>query len=286
MVPIELPTFEATWWPLQMETIPGSGEAITVAVLARAASGQSQIRQSVAPAALTAMFGHGAGKGMQTMVGSTVIELQRQLDNGVPPAALEPPFGGFQFGHARDGVARDLNEVFDIAVRLSAAFGQSGFGRHQEVSDSSRIAFNDWADRVQLELVEHDRKIAWQTEHFQVKVKLANKRVQFGVLRGPYAANLGVLRPGHTSGDSRSLKAKVFDLEALRRDQVMTVQRVEMLVGCPPYQALGAFTRREVDGYHQTLEFIEHEARQRQVPLITCQDAAAAARHIETQIAA
>jgi hypothetical protein len=231
------------------------------------------------------MFGP-AGKGMQAMVSAVVVGLQQQLDAGVPVPQLVPAFGGFDFAHGRDGVARDLNEVFDVAVALSAAFGQSAFGSHAEVVDTSRAAFNDWADRVQLELVEHDRRIAWQQEHFQVKVKLATKRVQFGVLRGPYAANLGVLRPGHTSGDSRSLKAKVFDLEALRRDTALVVQRVELLVGCPPSEALGAFSRREVDGFHQTMEFIEHEAKQRQVPLITCQDAAMAARHIEAQIAA
>lgn len=220
------------------------------------------------------------------MISAVVVGLQKQLDAGVATIDLVPAFGGFEFAHGRDGVARDLNEVFDVAFALSSAFGQSSFGRREDVSNSSRAAFNDWADSVQNELVDHERRISWETVHFQVKVKLAAKRVQFGVLRGPYAANLGVLRPGHTSGDSRSLKAKVFDLEALRREQHMAVQRVELLVGCPSKQSLSPFSRREVESFHQTLEFIEHEARQRQVPMVICEDAAAAARHIEAQIAA
>lgn len=276
MIPVELPTFEATWWPLLMETVPGSGERLTVAVMVRAASGQAQVRQVIDPAAINALFGP-AGKGLQGMITSVVVGLQQQLDAGVPTADLVPAFGGFEFEHGRDGVARDLNEVFDVAVALSAAFGQSAFGRHQEVEGSSKEAFNDWADRVQAELVAHDARMAWQAEHFQVSVKLANKRVRFGLVRGAYAANLGVLRPGHTSGDGRSLKAKVFDLEALRRDLTLPVQEVDLLVGCPPHQALAAFSRREVDSYYQSLEFIEAEARARQVAFHRCDDPAAAA---------
>ena len=121
--------------------------------------------------------------------------------------------------------------------------------------------------------------------NFQVPVKLAGKKLRFSVLRDGYAANLGVLRPGHTSGDSRSLKVKVFDLEALRREAYMQVNRIEVLIGCPPHAALSVFTRREVDGYHASLEFIEAEARARSVPLVRCESEAHAANHIYRQIA-
>lgn len=286
MLPIELPTFEATWWPLQMETIPGSGERVTVATLVRAATGQAQVRVALEPATLSAMFGP-AGKGVQAMVTTVVVGLQHQLDEGIAVERLQMPFGGFEFGHPRDGVARNMNEVFDVAVRLSAGFGLSAFGTRQEVERSSRDAFNDWADRVQRELVVHDQRMRWEAEHFRVPVRLAaRKKVQFAVLRGAYAANLGVLRPGFTSGDSRSLKAKVFDLEALRRDSAITVQRVELLVGCMSAQALANVSRQLADGYFNTLEFIKNEARARDVHFVQCETPAAAAHHIEQQIAA
>lgn len=281
---IELPTFEATWWPLQMETVPGSGERLTVGVVARARTGQAQARQAIPPAALMAMFGS-AGKGMQAMVSATVIGLQQQLDEGCSVEELRPAFGGFFLGQPRDGVARDFNEVFDVALRLSAAFAQSAFGQQQELSVGSREAFNDWAQSVEFELRAHEVRVAWEDQHFQVSVNLARKKVRFAVVRQGYAANLGVLRPGHTSGDSRSLKVKVFDLEALRRDSVLPVDHVEILVGCPPATALSAFSRREVDGFHASFEFIDAEARARGVPLIRCDTAAQAAAHIQRRVA-
>lgn len=283
---VELPTFEATWWPLRMETIPGSGEAITVAVMVRAASGQSQVRLVIEPLTLSGVFGAETGKHVHTMLVATATALQKQLDGGTACAALEQPFGGFAFGHPRDCVAHDLNEVFDVAVRLCAAFGQSAFGRRLEVSDSSRKAFNDWADRVRTELLLHEGAMSFEGNDFNVPVKLARKQVRFGLVRSHYVANFGVLRPGSTSGDMRSLKVKVFDLESLRRDQVLPVAHTDVLVGCPQREALTAFTRREVDSYFTSLEFIENEARARHVDFVRCANPGEAAQHIRGRLRA
>lgn len=282
----ELPTFEATWWPLQMETIPGSGELITIAILARAAGGQAKVRQTIAPAILTTLFGPACGKGMQMMVGTTVLSLQKQLDEGVTFEKLELPFGGFAFAHARDGVARDFSEVFDIAVRLSAAFGVSAFGTQQEVPDASKRAFEDWADKVRLDLLAAEMNKPFVLEEFNVRVKLARKHVKFGFLRSGYAANFAVLRPGQTSGDSRSLKVKVFDLEALRRDQILPIDQAEVLLGSPPESAMTAFSNRELETFHASLAFIVDEAKARNVGLVRCGSPAEAADHIRERMRA
>jgi hypothetical protein len=285
MLAMELPQFEATWWPLMMEPIPGGGESLTVAVVVRAASGQSQVRQSILPPVLSSIFS-ASGKGVQTLVGETVIDVQNQLDEGRPVEALELPFGGFRLGSPREGVARDLSEVFEAAIRLSAAFGHSSFGQRAEVSDSSREAFNDWAERVRMELLAHAQRITLEGEHFNVRVQLATKQVRFGLLRGGYAANFGVLRPGHTSGDMRSLKVKLFDLEALRRDTLVPVTRSDVVVGCPPHQLLTVYSRKEVDTFFSSLEFIAAEAKARDIELVRCGTQEQAAAHIRSRLMA
>ena len=282
MIPIELPTFQASWWPIRMETIPGSGEAITVATIVRAASGQAQVRQSIAPAVLAGLFGQ-AGRGIVSLVGATVIELQAQLNNGQTVESLEFPFGGFSLGSLRDCVARDINEVFDVAVRFSAVFGQSNYGASQETTDSSKPAFEDWADKIRADLLLLELKQITrmaQPDEFNVPVKLSNKAVKIGFLRGAYAANFGVMRPRATSGDTRSLKVKVFDLEAIRRDQIRPIQKAEVLVGCPSIKDLGYLSDRERNSFLNSMEFIEREAKARAVSLIRFSDHAQAARHI------
>lgn len=282
MIPIELPTFQASWWPVRMETIPGSGEAITVAAIVRAASGQAQVRQSIAPAVLAGLFGQ-AGRGVASLVGATVIELQTQLNNGQTVESLEMPFGGFFLGSLRDCVARDINEVFDVAVKFSAVFGQSNYGASEEATDSSKRAFEDWADKIRGDLLAlelNNITLMAQPEEFNVRVKLSNKAVKIGFLRGDYAVNFGVMRPRATSGDTRSLKVKVFDLEAIRRDQIHPIQKAEVLVGCPPIKDLGYLSDRERESFLNSMEFIEREAKARAVSLIRFSDHAQAAQHI------
>lgn len=285
MHPAELPTFEATWWPVSMETVAGSGEAITVAIIVRAASGQSSIRQVIDPATLNAMFGSHHHKGMHWMVSNVVVHAQKALDQGVPVEQLTFAFGGFQRLHARDCVARDLNEVFDLAVSMASGFVDSPFGRRADSGDAGGAAFHDWAAGVREVLFASDQ-VQLQEREFNVRVKLHNKTVSFGLLHGAYAANFGVLRPGHASSDMRSLKVKLFDLGSLRNDPLRGIDRFEVLMGCPPGNALASYSRREVDGFHQTLEFIMAEARTRDVTLVRCADHVDAANHIIRTLAA
>lgn len=286
MIAITLPDFQATWWPVRMETIPGSGEAITVAVIVRAASGQSQVRQSVAPAVLASLFGT-AGKGIASVVGATVIDLQQQLNDGVVVERLDMPFGGFGVGADRESTTRDINEAFDIAVKLSAAFGQSNFGAGQEAEASSERAFEDWADQIRTDLLTLELRqisLAPRPEEFNVRIKLNNKAVRIGFLRQHYAVNFGVMRPGHTSGDTRSLKVKVFDLEAVRRDQIHPIDNAEVLVGCPPADALGYMAARERESYMSSLAFLEAEAKARSVEFMRFSTPHEAAQHLARRV--
>lgn len=268
-----------------METVPGSGEAITVAVIVRTASGQSSVRQIIDPATLNAMFGQTHGKGMHWMVNNVVIYAQKELDNGVPVEDLSFALGGFSTLHPRDCVARDLTEVYDAAIRLCSGFVTSNFGRAPKVADASRVAFQDWASGVR-EALFATPKLLLQSSEFDVKVKLPRKTVVYGLVHNHYAANFAVLRPGQSAPDVRSLKVKLFDLESLRHERAMAVQRVEVLMGCPPHEALAAFSRREVDTFHETLAYIQNEAKVRDVALVRCAQHAEAANHIQRMLAA
>lgn len=285
MLAIELPTFEAFWWPVMLETIAGSGEQITIAHVVRAASGQSQVRQAVPPATLAAMFGQ-AGKGVGIVVTTTVVGLQKQLDQGVPVESLVPTFGGVAVGAPRDCVAHDLNEVFEVAARLGGAFSASQFGMAERPSAETQRAFDEWAERVreQLSATSEDQRLA---AAFNVPVTFIERRhTRIGFLLGSYAANFGVLRPGRkAASDSRALKVKIFDLEVLKRSHGFTLQRAELIVGCPDWSGNTVFTRREADGLRSSWEFIAHEAKQRQINAVRCLGVSEAASHLRAMAA-
>lgn len=279
MTPRDLPTFEATWWPVVLETIPGGEERLVVGTVVRAASGQSQVRQAILPTTLNSMFAS-AGKGMQLVVGTTMIELQKQLDAGVRVEELEPPFGGVRLAQPRDCVAHDMNEVFDIAVRLTSAFGVSSFGSQEKVTRETQLAFDDWAARVREQLALSERRMALDAE-FNVRVHLAPRKLShIGFVRAGYVANFGVLRPGHGSADARALKLKVFDLGAYRRLNPMLVSTAEVIVGYPQLAGDSAFSRREIESLEASWKLISEEAEERHVRPVRCLSAREAAEHL------
>lgn len=281
MAPDDLPTLEAMWWPIQLETVPGSNEKVTVGHVVRTASGQSQVRQSIAPATIQAMFGVGA-KGTMLLVGKSILGLETQIKDGARVEELTLPFGGLQLGTSRDCLGRDVNEVFDIAGRLSGAFGASQFGLADKPSKESLDTFAEWAEKVRAQVValhENQRVAA----AFNVPVSaLERRRVNVGFFADDYAASFGVLRPGRSAAsDTRALKVKIFDLEVFRRAHLVGVKRLEVIVGCPDWMSDDtAYSRSDLDGLQSSWSFIEQEARHRDIRPVRYVHARDAARHL------
>ncbi|KAI1693891.1 hypothetical protein Ddc_22487 [Ditylenchus destructor] len=173
--------------------------------------GQATVRQAIPPSTVASLFGPATGKGMMFMVGQTIIDLKRQLDEFVPVEALEPAFGGFQLGAMKDCIARDANEVFDIAMRLSTAFSLSTFGVEAPTADrEAQRAFDEWAEKVKDQVLAMGTREAL-AQAFNVAVPLAGKkRLRVGFVLGGYVAQFGVLRIGRSmSADQRALKLKL-----------------------------------------------------------------------------
>lgn len=284
MTPTELPSFEATWWPIELDTVAGGSERIVIGTVVRAGSGQSQVRQIISPPMLNAMFAT-AGKGMQLIVGTTVIQLQEQLNQGVAVENLQYPFGGVRTGVGRDCVANDLNEVFEVAIRLSTAFGVSNFGIRESVPNETKIAFDDWANRVRTQVLMNERVLA-SREYFNIRVRLTSrKQSSIGFLHERYVANFGVLRPGHSSQDTRALKLKIFDLEVFRRMQP-DADEAEVIVGCPTIPAGSPYPLKEIEALEDSWQFIVNESKARDISPVRCEGAVTAANHLLKRIAA
>lgn len=283
----DLPSFAATWWPLFMETVPGSGERLTVGVVVRGASGQATVRQAIDPAHLRSMFGSD-GTGMQFIVGSTVLKVHEQLQQMVPVEQLQLPFGGMELGQPHDAVARDLEEMVGLALRMSSGFAQSAFGLRLDsgsVSKEVAAAFEEWAESVRLQVL-----AAEATERFgaafNVPVELSGrKKARFGFVHGEYVAQFGVLRPGRSvSADLRALKVKLFDLEVVRRERALQFTHADLVVGFqPPGEN---FPSRQRQTAQDSLEHLRYEARVRNVGLALCAVSQEAARHVVERSAA
>ena len=224
------------------------------------------------------MFGQ-AGNGMQVIVGETVLAIQSQLDTGIKPEQLDMPFGGQGLGRPKDCLAHDLEEVFAVATRMAGAFGISQFGAIETPKLESRKAFDEWANKVRVQVQQAVWHEALQ-DKFDIPITVTSrKKLRLGFVFGGYVAQFGVLRPGKSvTADVRALKLKLFDLDTLRREQLLPFNRAEVLVG---FQDAGDnHTKRQQESLQDSWHFIEQEAKARNVATVRCPTAAYAAEHL------
>lgn len=264
-----------------METVPGSGERLTIAIVVRSREGQASVRQSIDPATLAQMFGSD-GKGMQFIVGNTVLSVRKQLDNLISVEQLEFPFGDILLGPRRDCVTRDTNEAFALALRMSSGFSQSAFGMSEEKLDPNKEvqkAFEEWSDKIRTEVMVAQTIDTWNNAFNVSLILKGRKKARFGFVRGGYIAHFGVLRPGRTAAaDLRALKLKLFDLEVVRRDMPLQFTNAELVVG---YSDPGdAFPYRQRETLLASWDHLKHEAVERKVGVVRYLTAHQAADHL------
>ena len=269
-----------------METVSGSGERLTIAIIVRSKGGQATVRQAIDPPTIAAIFGK-EGKGMQFIVGTTVLKIHEQLSKLVPVSKLEFPFGDIHRGTGRECTARDANEVFGIALRMSSGFAQSSFGMsQQEMSPAKEVqlAFEEWTDKIRTEVLIAQEREQWSS-FFNVSIPLlGRKKARFGFVNGGYVAQFGVLRPGtNAASDLRALKIKLFDLEVVRRELALQFSTAELVVGFnDPHDAVPS---RQRETLLAAWEHLEYEAKERKIRAIRYKSAHEAAGHVMQMVA-
>lgn len=275
MAPFDLPSFEAEWWPIQWEPIPGSGERLTVAVVTQAADGSRAVRQVIQPGTLRTLF---EGSAAQFLISKAVASLDRQLKTGAEIRRLLMPFEGLEVGPPRDCRAADLEEVVEQAIALSASLGVTTFGVHESSDLDWQQAYRAWARQIESE-AEH-AGLPWKGR-FNPSIKTSTGRSKTAVnyLHDGYAANFGVIRP-KPAYDKRSLKVKLYDLRAFRRDSPIAVSRCELLIGVPPRNMPG-MTARDAKAVNECLEWVTHEGKQEGVQVYQFVDAQAVLAHLQ-----
>lgn len=256
-----LPAYRAEWRPLQFETIIGSGERFTFAILARGEDGRADIRDALKPGALRAMFGQ-QGDLLQGLMIRSIIAIKAHLDNGGawddPPEMLTNIF----LGAARPTLADDLEQVFDQAIRLSACLGHSTIGEQADTEINADAEIKEWASRVKSFAMTMNENVK---PYFNKQIRANDpkaKRSVIGFMTDRYAASFGVLhaRSDRISADIGAIKRRLWDLNQLQfSGHLIVPQEREIIVGHPAF-ALIEKNQKMVSTLKRKLSILREEA--------------------------
>lgn len=98
-------------------------------------------------------------------------------------------------------------------------------------------------------------------------------------------ANFGLLIPTRLSSSLNSIKAKIYDLESLKRSQLLIKPtRFEIIVGTPSFND-PTLTEKSVNRLQDTLKMVEELAGSDGVVLYRAESAKIAASHLKEKAA-
>jgi hypothetical protein len=235
-----LPTYSARWRALQFETIPGSGERFTFAIIACGEDGASDIRDALKPGALRAMYGQ-QGDVLQGLLVRSIITAKEHLTRRGNWLEIPITLSNIFLGDVRETLADDLEQVFDQAIRLSTSLGHSTIGANENEHQDVDAEIKEWAWRVKAFATIMDENLK---PCFNRKIKQLDEhkpKSVIGFMTDKYAASFGVLhaRSDRISADITSIKRRLWDLSQLSYGGLLFVPKErEIIVGRPAFELI------------------------------------------------
>lgn len=262
----QLPKYKAEWRALQFETIPGSGERFTFAVMACGQDGKADIRDALKPGVLKTLFGR-QGEVLQGLMIRCIINIKAHLDDGGHWLEAPMPLSSIFPSPVRPTMADDLEQVFDQAIRLSACLGHSTIGAAQDTQTNVHAEIKEWALRVRSYATTMNDQLR---PFFNRKIDGPRDKAThpvIGFLTDHYAANFGVLhaRSDRISADITAIKRRLWDLNQLGYSGLLIVPKErEIIVGHPAFELIQQ-NKAMVDNLKRKLDTLRKEAANAQI---------------------
>ncbi len=273
------PEYKGSWYSVYLEPIIGSGEKITVAVIAIGADKQHRVIQAIRPELLDCLYGSQASQ-MQSMIdwiiesANTEISSYKKINNWLPP------FDGIELGQKYDAADENIEGILKQAIRISASLSTLALDADREDDEEQPRKYTEnWTRSISEEVKLIDPHFA---SNFNKKLQVSDTKIftSYGFLTENYVSNFGLLVPSRLSASLNAMKAKLFDLESLKKSQLLIKpQQYEIIVGTPSYDD-PTLSDRAINRLQDTVEMVKELAQAEEINLIQAQNAKQAAKHL------
>lgn len=281
-----LPDLTATWAPVLMEPIPGSGEQLTVAI-AMQLGDTYRVASAIPPDVAQAIFGE-QGNSMLGIIATVSAHLRNHMVHGQAFEDWRSPLSGVRLGKPEEGQGFTPEEIIEQALRSSACLSAMTLEfQARKESDEPRNAL---LTRVKTSV----RAIAPQLEQFfkkDVPITIRNKpvKVQCDYFSHNLAINIAALAPGNRLGQQfETLTTRICRLQQLRSHEGLFKdnQATEVIVQVPTEEQLQAMSdgdQKRVQDFRDRYLMAEDLAEDRGVALVQAFDPDGCARIIKSE---
>lgn len=228
----QTPAYKAIWAPIYFEPIIGSGEKLTIAVVAVGRDGEFKIRPSIKRRVVKAMYGNKSDQ-FNALIELVIYSLTSHLcnDNAKTLEEWNVPMHGVALGKIRNTSSSDIDGVIKQAVMLTSSLASLDFYSNDEENDQCSSNYNWPKSLKEITIFNHpnfycyfDRSLDFVSYARAAKIFFLSERS---------AINTERLRPNHIGTDLDKNKARLLDLFAVKDHDFFTRSTHELIVYRP-----------------------------------------------------
>ncbi len=248
--------------PVYLEPMMGSGEWLTVLVAVAGPTG-ARVLPALRPSAVRAMYGAKAAN-FTGLVALVQESLHDHLEQWRSFEDWRPPLVSARLGQVRSLLADDADHALRQLIVLHASL--SAVDEPDDDRDDETVDAPDayWWKDVKSTVIARHPALA---PGFNVRMggRVAGYRFRLGFFAQGLAAHFGLARPDRLGSDSRDLKAKLWELQAVRATHPIEVREAHLVLCAPGPSPL--FGARQLASAHALVSEIQQEAAERQLSL-------------------
>jgi hypothetical protein len=253
------PDYKGCWHSILLEPIIGSGERITVLVVAIGNNTEFKIEQTVRRELLDCLYGTQSFK-MQNMIDYLTESIEKELKQSGNLSRWTPPFAGVHLNDAIDAADHNIEGMLCQAVRFSSSFGsipEKPKKQDDNIKQDSQ-GIESWTKSILKETTQRNASLA---QFFNGKVKSTS--ITYNFLTEGYAANFALLIPNNRLTEhSNMVKVKLFNLEALKSKQPNI--DCEIIISTPSTNEL-PLSDRAINKLNEQLAIISYVASSKDI---------------------
>lgn len=275
----EEPSYSGVWQTLYLEPIVGSGERISVAVIAIGTNKQYKITQAIRSELLECLYGSQSQK-MQGMIDWLIESVSNELKKNMSLATWNAPFDGVMLGDTHSAADENIDGILKQAIRFTASLSTIALDAERDEEDFQPKRYSEqWIASISDEMRIINPHLS---SYFKKRMKVSDSNVltTYGFLNEKYVSNFGLLVPTRLSTSLSNVKAKLFDLEALKKSHsLIKPQKYEIIIGTPSFTD-PTLTDNSLSKLRETIDMLSEVAASENIELFRAENSREAAKHI------
>ncbi|CAH1589449.1 hypothetical protein [Vibrio rotiferianus] len=230
-----LPLYKGSWGSVQIEPIIGSGERITIAVCAVGDDGDYRVVQSLSDELLEFLY-KTQKSNMSDLINIITSSLSKHLSLNKNISEWSAPISGVLIGSINDGLDVDIDGVIDQGLRFSSSLSDLLEPNRLATNSTTRKRINTRFSNNILKQVADVNPTLVDSFNRRIRVADSDAKTSFGFLNDKYVSNFGLLTPSSLSSSLNNIKARIFDIEALKKSDLLFKPDIyEVIIGSPSF---------------------------------------------------